>query len=710
MDKNEAKQRIEALKKWLKQWNYDYFVLNKNDVSEAARDKIKRELEDLEKAFPAFVTPDSPTQRVGSVLSGKFAKIRHLSPKQSLSDVFTAEELREWEARALKGIPGEKPVYISELKLDGLNLSLIYRQGKLFKAVTRGDGVFGEDVTHAVRTIESVPLELSEINGISLKDFPVIEAGGEVFMSKQSLRELNEKSEQKFANPRNAAAGTVRQLDPKVAAERRLEMYFYSLRLEVGGPIPEPAGQQETLELLQKLGFRVNKFFVQHTGIDSVLKEYEHWKQKRDSLPYEIDGLVVKIDSARHQRLLGSTAKSPRWAVAFKFPAEQSTSRVLDIQIQVGRTGALTPVAILSPTQVAGSTVSRATLHNEDEIARKDVRVGDTVVIQKAGDIIPEVVMVLTELRTGHEKPFSMPNACPMCGGPIGRQPGEVISRCLNPRCFAARQQQIEHFVSRAAFDIDGLGEKVIEQLLAEKMIEDPADLFTLRYENLIQLELFKDKKTENLLMAIAQAKRIPLPRFLFAMGIRFVGQETAEILADHLGLPTHKVTVPAAQQRDQTTLFPDGTATESIDAASVTDLIHALSALTLESLKTIEGVGDKVAESLFDWIHSEETVRYLKKLGQAGITLIVSGNAAKTDRLAGLTFVITGTLPTLSRDEAKALIKKNGGKASASVSRLTNYVLAGAEPGSKYEQAEKLGVKIIDETEFLKMIQLKNK
>ena len=395
MNKTDAKQRIKKLKDWLKKWNYDYFVLNKSDVSEAARDKIKKELTELEEQFPEFITPDSPTQRVGSALSGKFAKIKHITPKQSLSDCFSEQELIDWEERIMKLVPGEKLDYITELKIDGLNLSLVYEKGKLLKAITRGDGTYGEDVTHAVRTIESVPLELNEIRNYKLEDYPVLEVGGEVFMSKKSFEKLNEMEEDIFANPRNAAAGTVRQLDPKVSANRKLDMFFYNITLPKDSIIPAPTTQKKALELLQKLGLKVNTNFVHHTNPDSVIKEAEKWEKKKNSPPYIIDGLVVKVNQVRHQNLMGSTAKSPRHAIAYKFPAEQSTSQILDIEVQVGRTGAITPVAILKPTEVAGSTVSRATLHNEDEIERKDVRIGDTVIIQKAGDVIAEVVEAL---------------------------------------------------------------------------------------------------------------------------------------------------------------------------------------------------------------------------------------------------------------------------------------------------------------------------
>ncbi len=704
MNKEEAKQRIDAIKKWLKKWNYEYFVLNRNDVSEAARDKIKKELHDLEGQFPEFVTPDSPTQRVGSVLSGKFAKIKHLRAKQSLMDCFSDEELEAWEERNLKLVPGEKLDYITEYKLDGLNLSLIYEKGKLHKAVTRGDGVYGEDVTHSVRTISSVPLALREVGGAKLEDYPVIEVSGEVFMSIKSFNELNESEGQDFANPRNAAAGTVRQLDPQVSANRKLDMYFYSIYFNDNSVIPQPESQKDALKLLQDLGLMVNTNFVHHSSLASIKKAMSEAEKKRDRLPYHIDGLVIKVNDHRHQNLLGSTAKAPRWAIAYKFPAEQSSTKVLDIEIQVGRTGALTPVAILEPTLVAGSTVSRATLHNEDEIERKDVRVGDTVVIQKAGDIIPEVVEVIKDLRNGKEKKFKMPIVCPVCGGEIERPEGEVVSRCMNSDCFAVHQQQLEHFVSRKAFDIDGLGEKVIEQLIENQLIEDAADLFYLQASDLMPLDMFKDKKTDNLLEALEKSKIISLPRFIFAMGIRHVGEETADLLAQHLELKTKTIILKKAQKKNQMSLFAEEVAEEKVDVAEIPELHDELKKLTIEELNGIEGVGEKVAQSIYEWIQDDKTEAYLSKFDRAGIKLLVPVSN-KSTKFDGLTFVITGTLPTLSRDQAKELIKQNGGKASSSVSKKTDYVLAGSEPGSKYETAEKLGVKIIDEKKFLNML-----
>lgn len=705
MDKKEAQQRIEALREWLKKWNYDYFVLDKNEVSEAARDKIKKELTELESHFPEYITPDSPTQRVGSALSGRFAKIKHLTAKQSLMDCFDNQELEDWEERNQKLVPGERLDYVSEYKIDGLNLSLIYEKGKLHKAITRGDGIYGEDVTHSVKTIQSVPLELQAIQGVSLENYPVIEAGGEVFMSKESFEELNRKESQAFANPRNAAAGTVRQLDPSITASRNLEMFFYSLSFPKDGSLKAPESQMETLEMLQSLGLRVNTKFVHHSSIASIQKAMKESGKGRDKLPYLIDGLVIKVNNARHQNLLGSTAKAPRWAIAYKFPAEQSTSKILNIEIQVGRTGALTPVAILEPTSVAGSTVSRATLHNEDEIDRKDVRIGDTVIIQKAGDIIPEVVQVLKELRSGKERKFHMPSVCPVCGGVIERPEGEVVSRCTNDGCFAVHQQQLEHFVSRKAFDIEGLGEKVVEQLIENKLIEDAADLFDLRYEDLVQLELFKDKRTENLLDAIDKSRILALHRFIYALGIRHVGEETAEILSNHLRLEGKRVELKREDRKNQLSLFQDAAADEAVELATVSDLAESMKTMSAQTLDQVEGFGDKVARSIFDWFQSPANQSLLKKFDRAGVRLMVS-NKKHSDKLDGLTFVITGTLPSLSRDQAKDMIKLNGGKCSSSVSRKTDYVLAGSEPGSKYESAEKLGIKIIDEEAFLKLLR----
>ncbi|MBP7898720.1 NAD-dependent DNA ligase LigA, partial [Candidatus Gracilibacteria bacterium] len=489
-DREDAKYRIEKLRKKINELNYKYFVLDESEVEESVRDSLKKELKDLEGHYPEFITSDSPTQRVGSALSGRFAKIPHISKKWSLQDVFNEQELRDWMERIEKYLPGQELSFIGELKIDGLNITLHYKSGQLEKAITRGDGEVGEDVTHTIRTIESIPLSLTE---------PVdLEVSGEVFMSKSAFERLNkemaEHEEEPFANVRNAAAGTVRQLDPQVAASRDLQAYMYELGANTLAA--QPDSQSETLKAFQRLGLRINPTYkILHTAED-IIKYRKSFEEKRDSLDYDIDGIVVKVDDKTLWSRLGFTAKAPRYAVAFKFPAVQSTSQILDIQVQVGRTGTLTPVAHLKPTEVAGVTVTRATLHNEDEIARKDIRIGDTVIIQRAGDVIPEVVSVLTDLRTGHEKLFHFPKACPICGSDVARKEGEVAYRCTNSECFAQKSERLFHFVSRDAMNLDGLGEKVIVQLLENELINDHSDFYYLTAEDLMSLPLFKEKPT----------------------------------------------------------------------------------------------------------------------------------------------------------------------------------------------------------------------
>jgi len=476
VDKADAQRRIEKLRTKINDLNYKYFVLDESEVGESIRDALKKELIDLETQFPQFITPQSPTQRVGNVLSGKFAKIAHKSRKWSLQDAFSEEDIILWYERLTKFTTNTNFDFVTELKIDGLNVTLWYEKGKLEKAITRGNGREGEDITHTIRTIKSVPLELRE---------PItIEVSGEVYMPKASFEKL-----EGFANPRNAAAGTVRQLDPKVAENRDLDLFFY----EIGECDKRPQTQKEVMETLNSLGLRTDSHYKHHVDIKSVLEFCKQWTDKRSSLPYDIDGIVIKVNSMESQKNLGYTAKAPRFAIAYKFPAEQAVTKVLDIIIQVGRTGALTPVAVLEPTLVAGSTVSRATLHNEDEIIRKDVRIGDTVIIQKAGDIIPEVVTVMTDLRTGAEKPFKFPKECPVCGSEVIKPEGEAISRCSNTSCGAIMRESLAHFVSKHAFDIDGLGEKVVDQLIDAGLIHDAADIFGLHRADLLGLELFQE-------------------------------------------------------------------------------------------------------------------------------------------------------------------------------------------------------------------------
>ncbi len=675
MQKEEAKRRIEKLREKIKELNYAYFVLDESEVEESVRDSLKKELKKLETDYPEFVTPDSPTQRVGSALSGRFAKVEHLSKKWSLQDVFNEQELRDWIERIEKYLPEAKMSWVGELKIDGLNLTLHYKKGHLERAITRGDGVMGEDVTHTARTIESIPLVLSE---------PVdLEVSGEVFMTKTAFEKLNkemaEQGEEPFANVRNAAAGTVRQLDPQVAASRNLEGYMYELGANTLAHQPE--SQSETLKTFTRLGLRINPTHKILGTAEEMLAYRQSFEEKRDKLNYEIDGIVIKVDDKTLWPRLGFTAKAPRYAVAFKFAALQSTSRILDIQVQVGRTGTLTPVAHLKPTEVAGVTVTRATLHNEDEIARKDVRIGDTVIIQRAGDVIPEVVSVLKDLRTGHEKQFHFPKVCPICGSAVERKEGEVAYRCTNHECFAQKSERLFHFVSRDAMNIEGLGEKVIIQLLENEMINDPSDFYDLTQEDLMSLPLFKEKKTENILRSIENSKHTTLDRFIYALGIRYLGEQGSSELAQYIlgkeGHPTHY---------------------------TIEKFLHFIKMLTIEELNNLEGIGEKVATSLYDYFQNPKHLELITRLSDRGIEIIIETPKRQTPIL-GKSFVLTGTLANMSRNEAKDRIKSLGGKVLSAVTHDTDFLVVGQDPGSKVKKAAELGVKVLEEKEFSEML-----
>lgn len=673
MDKKEAKERIEKLKEKIKELNYQYFVLDKSEVSEAVRDSLKEELKTLETKFPDLITEDSPTQRVGSVLSGKFAKVKHLTPKKSLSDAFSAEEIREWGERISRLINREHIQYVCELKIDGLNITVRYKDGKYEKAVTRGDGVQGEDVTHTVKTIESIPLVLKEKIDI--------EVAGEVYISKADFQKINEDQKrnglEEFANPRNAAAGTVRQLDPAVAASRNLSAFFYELGKSNMEHLPKT--QIATLERFKELGLPVNREYQEFGNIDDVINYLESWHEKRDELQFEVDGIVIKVNRKDQQKRMGFTAKAPRFAIAYKFPAEQATTKVLDIQVQVGRTGILTPVAILSPVKVAGSTISRATLHNEDEMKRKDIRIGDTVIIQKAGDVIPEVVSVLTDLRNGHERKFEFPKKCPTCDSKVVREEGEAAHRCVNLECPAQDKERYIHFVE--AFDIDGLGIKVIEKLIEFQLVEDPADIFTLTKEDFLELPLFKDKRADNVVNAILQSRTISLENLIYGLGIRHIGSENAVTLAHY---------IESEKKHDPLTFA---------------ELIQIGSAMTVEKLVEVEGFGEKMAKSTCDWFHNQKNQEFIEKLEAVGVELKENEERAAA-HLKGQVFVLTGSLSGMPRDEAKKKIRAAGGKVSGMVSKKTNYVIAGESPGSKYKKAQKLGVPIISEEQFISLLK----
>jgi DNA ligase (NAD+) len=684
MDKKEVKERIEKLKEKIKELNYQYFILNRSDVSEAVRDSLKLELKQLEERFPEFITSDSPTQRVGAPLSGKFAKIPHITPKKSLSDTFSFEEVEEWEEKIRKLLPADEVIrYLCELKIDGLNITLHYKKGKLEKAITRGDGVQGEDVTHTVKTIESIPLELPE--AIDL------EVSGEVYINKEDFQKINEeqlaRGEEAFENPRNTAAGTVRQLDPQVAAERKLSAFFY----EIGQTDMEalPRHQQNVLARLLDLGLPVETHYRYCESLDDVKKFLDEIAETRELLPFETDGVVIKVNEKSQQQLLGFTAKTPRYAVAYKFPAEQSTTRVLNIHVQVGRTGALTPVAVLRPVRVAGSTISRATLHNEDEMKRKDVRIGDTVVIQKAGDVIPEIVQVLKDLRNGSEEEFKFPTHCPVCNSKVERKEEEAVTRCSNPDCFAQDRERFIHFAY--VMNIDGMGEKVIDALLEAQLIDELADIFKLSRNDLLLLPFFKEKKSDKLIEAIEAVKKVSLERFLFALGIRQVGEETAIALAEYF--------------QDQW-LEMDKEGAEGLH--SINQLLILAQAMDADKLEEVEGFGKKVSEEILEWFKLESNINSLKNLAETGVTFVNEGKPMSL-KLKGMSFVITGTLKSMSRDQAKERIRQNGGKVVNSVTKKTSFVIMGEQEkaSTKGRDAKKHGVKMIEEDEFLKMIEL---
>lgn len=693
MDKSAAKVRIEKLKEKIKDLNYKYFVLDKSEVKESVRDALKRELIDLETKFPQFITPDSPTQRVGSALSGKFKKVKHKTRKKSLADVFSAEEIKKWEER-IKKLTRKPLQFICELKIDGLNITIQYEKGLLVRALTRGNGVEGEDVTHAIKAIESIPLELNEKVDV--------EVSGEVFMPKKSFEKLNK--EQSFANPRNAAAGSVRQLDPKVTSSRNLDMIFYHIDKS---NVKNIKSQEETLKEFTKIGLKTCNYYKKFKSIDQVIKFCESWHDKRNKLPYEIDGIVIKVNDFEQQKRMGYTAKAPRYAVAYKFPAEQSTSKILDIVLQVGRTGAITPVAEMEPTHVAGSTISRATLHNEDEIAKKDVRIGDTVIIQKAGDVIPEVVEVIKDLRTGKEKKFRFPHKCPICDSKIVRKKGEAAYRCTNSSCQAVEKRKIGHFVSKKGFNIDGLGSKVVIQLIDSGLIQEPADIFLIKKEDLMSLDLFKDKRAENLLKSIQEASIIPLDRFLFALGVRYLGEQAsydfAKYAVSHKKKSSKKIE-RIKHEKSQQTLFETPETKQQKETFSILDLIETIKSFPLEEITNIDGVGKKMGETIFEWFNDKENQKFLEKLYKVGVRLIVD-HLKSEGKLTGKSFVLTGSLESMTRDQAKAIIKQKGGKVHSTVTQDTTFVIVGDSPGSKLKKAKELGLKTISEEQFKKLI-----
>ena len=664
----EVGSRVQKLREEINYHNHRYYVLDDPVVSDAEFDRLLKELTRLEEQYPALITPDSPTQRVGAAPLEKFETVRHRIPMISLENAFGETEAREFDERLKRFLRTTEDFhYVLEPKVDGCAIELVYEQGRFTVGSTRGDGIRGENVTQNLRTIHTIPLMVLSGEAATPE---LLEVRGEVYMDLREFEELNREREARgeaaFANPRNAAAWSLRQLDPNVTAGRPLKIFCYGVG-EVRGKSFET--HWEVLQTLKKWGFRVNDLIERGQGMEAAIDYHRRLEHQRHGLSYEIDGMVIKVDSLALQERLGAKARSPRWALAFKFAATQETTRVLDIVVNVGRTGAVTPMAVMEPVEVGGVTVSRATLHNEDEVAKKDVRVGDRVLIQRAGDVIPEVVKVIIEDRPPDARPFAMPRKCPVCGTELVRPAGEKVTRCPNPDCFGATTRGIMHFAGKSAMDIDGLGEKIILQLVNEGLVKDVGDLYNLTEGDLVPLERFAEKSAGNLVSAIQGSKNPPFWRLINALGIRFVGEATAQLLAQHF------------------------------------QNLEALMAADEEELLQVEGVGPQVAGSIRDFFQNPRNRRLIASLRAAGVQERPPEPAAPSP-LAGKTFVFTGGLARLSREEAKAMVTSRGGRVSSAVSAKTDYVVAGADPGSKYTKARELGVAILDEAAFEKLVK----
>jgi len=715
-NKSQSQQRINKLKEVINHHRYLYHVLDKQEISDAALDSLKKELFDLEQQYPEFITKDSPTQRIGGEPLKEFKKFKHNQKMTSFNDAFSAEDMRDWQDRFLKLLTEsekQKIDYYCELKIDGLAIELVYKDGFLQTGSTRGDGNIGEDITQNLKTIEAIPLHISPVTlpvipakaGIqsvsNVSGFPIgpapeqhrgsgmttpkdeelhentsrgvdgeVIVRGEVFISKKEFERINKEQIKKglpvYANPRNIAAGSLRQLDPKVTASRKLDSFAYELITNFG-----QITHEDKHKILKDLGFKTNKHNKFCKNLEEVINFREYWIKERAKLGYEIDGVVVLINNNKIFEKLGIVGKSPRAGIAFKFPQSQATTKILDVKLQIGRTGAVTPVAILEPVQVTGITISRATLHNEDEIKRLGLKIGDTVIVGRAGDVIPEIVKVLPELRNGSEKAFRMPTHCPSCNTKLEKTENEALLKCPNSKCFARQRRNFYHFVSRSAFNIDGLGPKIIDRLLDEGLIQDVSDLFELKEGDLVVLDRFAEKSVDNLLKSVEQKKEISLDRFIYALGIRNVGQETAIDLAEKFG------------------------SLEKIKNAK------------LEDFDDILDIGPVVAKSIYEWFNEKENLKLLDRLEKVGVRIPTYAKAsASKQKFKNLTFVLTGGLENMTRDEARAKIREFGGNVSESVSSKTSFVIEGKEAGSKAEKAKSLGVKILSEGEFLKMIK----
>lgn len=668
-------KKVEGLRRALHRHNYRYYVLDDPEISDSEYDRMMQELIELETVYPELSSPDSPTLRVGAPPLDKFETVAHSLPMLSLDNGFSDTEIMEFNHRIKRNLDtDDEIIYTAEPKLDGVAVELVYENGRLVTASTRGDGINGELITSNVRTIRSVPMLLEYRKDKSTPS--LLEVRGEVFISREGFRRLNDerlgKNLPPFANPRNAAAGSLRQLDSSITAQRPLEIFFHGVGI---GTDLVLESHWDTLQALQGLGLRINPFIRPKITIKAVLDYYRELVEKRHQLPYDIDGMVIKVDSLPLQRLLGATSRSPRWAIAYKFKALQETTQVKNIEVQVGRTGALTPVAHLAPVNIGGAMVSRATLHNEDEIKRKDIKIGDTVLVQRAGDVIPEVVKVITSKRTGEEKNFKMPINCPVCNSSVIRAEGEAALRCINTDCPAQVKERIKHFASKSAFDIEGLGDKLVEQLVDKGLLASYADIFQLKEDTLSNLERMGSKSARNLIIAIDKSKKITISRFLYALGIRYVGENAAAILAREY------------QRLD--------------NLLAVTKKNHDNAK---EELTSIKEIGEATAGSVVDFFKQDENLKTLNRLLESGVQILYDG-PKEPGALTGIIFVLTGTLAGMTRSEAKKIIERASGKVSSSVSRNTDYLVSGTSPGSKLKRAKDLGVEIIDETALRQLI-----
>ncbi len=662
----DIKKQIESLKKEIKHHDKLYYTQNRPAIADSEYDTLMKKLQALEKKHPELITPDSPTQRVGGSPIEGFKTVKHISPMLSMDNTYSADEIREFDKRVKKNLPGEKIEYVVELKIDGASVSLLYKNGRLITGSTRGDGTTGDDVTHNLKTIKSIPLSLH----VSGKNLPrSMEVRGEAYLSHKVFEELNKAAkkndENPFANPRNAAAGSLKLLDPRIVAKRRLDIFIFSLGHSEGASFKT---QFEALEFLKEAGFRVSPHIKKFQDIASTIDYCDKWEKKKKELNYDIDGMVLKVNSLKQQKALGATTKAPRWMIAYKFPAERVSTKLKDIIVQVGRTGTLTPVAVLKPVHVSGSTVSRSTLHNFDEIERLDVKIGDTVLIEKSGEIIPKVVKVLKEKRTGKEKYFKPPTKCPACGQKAVKDAGGVALRCDNISCPAQVKESILHFASRNAMDIEGLGTAIVEQLVDKGMIKDYGDIYGLKLEAVEKLERFAKKSAQNLIGSIEKSKHNDLPRLIFGLGIRHVGVHAAWILSQKFG--------------------------------SIVNIAKQ----SAEDLTKIHEIGDVMAGSIRNFFKNKQNLKVLEKLKDSGVLMTSGKKPVKGSSLEGRTIVVTGSLTEFTRNEAETIIRRLGGNAASSVSRNTDFVVAGENPGSKLENAKKFGVKVINESEFKKL------